>query len=46
MADIGSRMEKVRKKKRVTPQQDAEQHIELKIDKAGLEERFINLHKG
>ncbi|XP_059184397.1 N-lysine methyltransferase KMT5A-A-like isoform X2 [Centropristis striata] len=46
MANIGSSMERVRKKKRVTPQQDAEQHIQLKIDKAGLEERFINLHKG
>lgn len=46
MADIGSTMERVRKKKRVTPQQDAEQHIRLQIDKAGLEEHFINLHKG
>lgn len=46
MADIGSTMERVKKNKQVTPQQDAEQHIKLKIDKAGLEERFINLHKG
>jgi len=46
MSDIGNTVERVRKKKRVSPQQDAEHHIQLKIDKAGLEERFINLHKG
>lgn len=46
MAHIGSTMERVRKRKRVTPQQDAEQHIHLKMDKAGLEERFVNLLKG
>lgn len=32
--------------RRVGPQQDAEQHIKLKTDKAGLTEHFINPYKG
>ena len=39
-------MERSVRRRRVRPQQDAEQHIKLKTDKAGLREHFINPYKG
>ncbi|XP_029281589.1 histone-lysine N-methyltransferase set-1-like [Cottoperca gobio] len=34
------------RRRRLHPQQDAEKHIQLKTDKAGLTEHFINPYKG
>lgn len=34
------------RKKRVSPQQEAEDYIKLKADKTGLEQQFINSFKG
>ena len=39
-------MERSVRRRRVRPQQDAEQHIQLKTDKAGLTEHFISPYKG
>ncbi|KAF3859686.1 hypothetical protein F7725_022085 [Dissostichus mawsoni] len=39
-------MQRSVRKRRLVPQQDAEQHIKLRTDKAGLEEHFIDQFKG
>ncbi|XP_071059103.1 N-lysine methyltransferase KMT5A-like isoform X2 [Pseudochaenichthys georgianus] len=39
-------MQRSVRKRRLGPQQDAEQHIKLRTDKAGLEEHFIDQFKG
>ncbi|XP_073329216.1 histone-lysine N-methyltransferase set-1-like [Pagrus major] len=46
MAGNEAIMERSVRRRRVRPQQDAEQHIKLKTDKAGLTEHFINPYKG
>ena len=46
MAGNKAIMERSGWRRRVRPQQDAEQHIKLKTDKAGLTEHFINPYKG
>ncbi|XP_071314144.1 uncharacterized protein [Trachinotus anak] len=46
MADNAKIMKTSVRKRRVCPQQDAEHHIKLKTDRAGLKEHFINPYKG
>lgn len=46
MAENRGITERSVRRRRVRPQQDAEQHIKLKTDKAGLKEHFINSQKG
>ncbi|XP_070398135.1 uncharacterized protein [Nothobranchius furzeri] len=47
MASIRTiQMEQSVRRRRLNPLHDAEQHVELKIDKPGLIEQFINSYKG
>jgi len=39
-------MERYRRRRRIPPNLDAEQHIKQETDKAGLTEHFINPYKG